>query len=172
MARWRDIKQGKVDNSIKQKKSKTKDTILSNCCNTPLINRFKAFTTDTFMVMMPLMYIVFYIVLGSREEFAKNMLLGWSYILIPHFVIMIFFWYKKQQTPGLKAYELAIVNSSTCKEASLTALINRYIWTSLSMMFILPLFIPYFRKDKKTLQDIISNTCIINKPNQTTTPKK
>jgi len=150
-------------NNQKQPKQKKQHTSSTNCKSAFLINRFKAFITDTFMVMMPIMYIVFYIVMGSREEFAAHKLNGWIFILIPHFIAMITFWYFKAQTPGMKAYELTIVDSNTLQRPTIPALINRYIITTISMLLFIPLFVPYMNKDRKTIQDIISQTCLIPK---------
>ena len=86
MGRWRDVKHNKIIKKVKEQKQ------LSFTISSPL-NRVKAFTTDTFMILMPLLYIVFYLVMGSREEFAENMLAGWAYTFIPHFVITISFWF-------------------------------------------------------------------------------
>jgi uncharacterized RDD family membrane protein YckC len=128
-----------------------------------LMDRFKAFLTDTFLIMMPIMYLVFYIVMGSRQEFAQHMGMGWVYIMVPHFIATIGFWKfaKFGQTPGQKAYEVKIVDSSTGEKAGLVSLINRYIFTSLSMVMILPLIVPYINKERKTLQDIVSNTTVV-----------
>jgi len=35
------------------------------------------------MLLMPIMYIVFYLVMGSREAFAEDRLLGWYILLFP-----------------------------------------------------------------------------------------
>lgn len=163
MSRWRDVKKGKIEQKQKKDKQVQENP---NCCDALLMDRFKAFTTDTFMIMMPLIYLVFYFVMGSREEFAQDKMIGWIYIIIPHFIIVVSFWYFKAQSPGLKAYELSLVNSVTGKKPSLSALINRYVFTTLSIALILPIFLPYISKEKKTLQDIVSNTCIKNTPNE------
>ena len=164
MARWRDVKKGDIKEIPKKEK---KQSSPKNICNSTLINRFKAFVTDTFMLMMPLMYVSFYFILGSREAFAQNMLLGWVYIMIPHFIVTILFWHFKGQTPGLKAYELSVVDSDTGQRPTIVLLINRYMFTTISIALILPMVIPYFNKNKKTLQDILSHTCIKNTPNKT-----
>ncbi len=160
-----------IDRKIKRNKKKQKETdeILvedSNFCDALLMDRFKAFLTDSFMVMMPLMYFVSYVVIGSLSQFSQNKLLGWGYILIPHFIITISFWYYKSQTPGLKAYELSLIDCNTGDRPSIFALVNRYLFTTLSLILILPLFVPYLNKKRKTLQDIVSNTCIKNTPNE------
>jgi len=165
MARWRDVKNGKVEQKPKEKKVNVQE-VDSSFCNATLTSRAKAFITDSFMILMPLMYLISYVVIGSLQEFSENKLLGWAYIIIPHFVITVGFWYFKSQTPGLKAYELSLIDCNTGEKPSLYALINRYIFTTLAMILVLPLFIPYLNKKKKTIQDLLSNTCIKNTPNE------
>ncbi len=160
MARWRDVKKGKLENS---KESKSQEE--RNPCDAPLMARFKAFVTDSFMLMMPLMYIVFYFIMGSREAFAEDKFQGWLYIFIPHLVIVVSFWYFKAQTPGMKAYEIAIVNTQSCNKPFAFRFISRYIFMTLSIALILPLFIPYLNKRQRTLWDILSGTCVKVLPN-------
>ena len=164
MARWRDVKKGNLKKNTNNKEIQNNDINLS-LCNASLMARFKAFITDTFMLTMPLMYIVFYFVMGSREDFAANKLMGWIYIFAPHFIIIFSLWFFKQQTPGLKAYELSIVDSYSGEKPTWVSLINRYIQTSLGIFLILPLLFPFFNKEKRTFQDIMSGTCIKNTPN-------
>jgi len=148
MSRWRDVKQNKI--TLKEKK-------LPYFVISPAINRFKAFITDTFMILMPLLYIVFYIIMGSREEFAENMLAGWAYTFIPHFIIIISFWFFKSQTPGYKAYDIKLVDKNLNKP-TLFRLIVRYFAFALSIILIAGLFLAIVRKDKKALHDLISGT--------------
>lgn len=161
MARFRDVKQGRIKES-----KNVKNIVDLSLCSASLMSRFKAFLTDTFILTMPLMYIVFYFIMGSREEFAQDKLLGWLYIFLPHFIVILSFWFFKQQTPGLKAYELSIIDINTGEKPRIVSLINRYIQTGMAIILILPMFLPYIRKDKKTLQDIMSETCITNTPNK------
>jgi len=160
VARWRDIKKGKITKSPHTKKTEEK-----NLCDAPLMARFKAFVTDSFMLLMPLMYIVFYFVMGSREAFAEEKLHGWLYIFIPHLIIVVSFWYFKAQTPGMKAYEIAIVNTQSCEKPFAFRFVSRYIFMTLSILLILPLFVPYLNKRKRTLWDILSGTCVKILPN-------
>lgn len=154
MSRWRDIKHGKIVQ--KTKKKKPLDFIISS----PM-NRFKAFITDSFMILMPLLYIVFYLIMGSRQEFEANMFLGWIYTFVPHFLIIISFWFFKSQTPGYKAYGIKLVNKNL-KKPSLLQLIIRYFAFAISVIFVAGLFIALVRKDKKTFHDLISGTLPIN----------
>lgn len=154
MSRWRDIKHGKIVQKTKTKKP------LNFIISSPL-NRFKAFVTDSFMILMPLLYIVFYLVMGSRQEFEANMLLGWIYTFVPHFLIIIGFWFFKSQTPGYKAYNIKLVNKKLQKP-TLLQLIIRYFAFAISVIFVAGLFIALIRKDKKTFHDLISGTLPIH----------
>ena len=162
MARWRDVKKGKVE--VKEKKQSLKKPPCF--CNAPLLLRFKAFITDTFMLFMPIIYIVFYIVMGSREEFADDKMMGWLYIFIPHMIITIAFLFKKGQTPGLKAYEGTLVDKKTGKKAKLIWIISRYFITTIVVMLPILWLVPYFNKKRLTLQDLLSQTCIKYTPNE------
>ena len=161
MARWRDVKKGKIH--IPEAKSNSAEKIL---CNAPLMARFKAFITDSFMLLMPLMYIVFYFVMGSREDFAADKLHGWLYIFVPHLIIVVSFWYFKAQTPGMKAYEIAITNAKSCKKPLAFRFVSRYFFMTISIFLILPLIVPYLNKEKKTLWDMLSGTCVKVLPNE------
>lgn len=145
MSRWRDVKHKNLSEKSKKK---------LNFTLSPTVIRIKAFITDTFMILMPLMYFTFYVIMGSREEFASNMLKGWICIFVPHFFIIIAFWYFKGQTPGYKAYDIKLVDKNL-KKPSLLKLFTRYIIFTVLAMSIVGLLI---RKDKKYLHDIISGT--------------
>jgi len=158
MSRWRDVKQGKVEEK-KQKVVKTnKEKLVLR--NASLILRFKAFLTDTFMLTMPLMYIVTYVVLGSLDSFSSQKMIGWLYIMLPHFMIVLALWHFKRQTPGMKAYDLYIVDSNTGKKPGIASIINRYVFTTLSIVLFFTMFIPFFNKSRRTLQDFVSGTII------------
>ena len=151
MSRWRDVKH----NKIQKKEMKPISFTIA-----PPVNRIKAFITDTFMLLMPLLYIVFYLVMGSREEFAKHMLAGWIYTFVPHFCIIISFWFFKGQTPGYKAYDIKLVDKNLQKP-NFFRLIVRYFAFILSSVLVAGLFLAIARKDKKTLHDLISGTMLI-----------
>lgn len=166
MARWREIKKGNGTPHSESKSKKAQKEKKATECNSLLMPRFKAFITDSFMLLIPLMYIVFYFVMGGREEFAQDKLSGWLYIFIPHMIIVISFWYFKGQTPGMKAYEVAIINTQSCTKPYLFRLFNRYIFMTLSIFLVLPLFIPYLNRRRLTLWDLLSGTCLKHKPDE------
>lgn len=158
MAKWRDVKQ----NKIQQEKVVEKSPKLqkSNLASLPL--RLKAFLTDTFLITTPIFYIVIYLIMGSGEEFAQNRALGWGIIFAVHATIILIFWLKNGQTPGLKAYDIKLVDNNTKQRVSVIQVLVRYLTTLFAVVSIFLLFIPFFNKEKKTFQDILSNTIIIN----------
>jgi uncharacterized RDD family membrane protein YckC len=155
--RFRDIKKGTIQEpSEKSKKRNSQPSILY--ASVP--DRIKAFITDQFMLMMPILYIVFYLIMGSREEFAANMMMGWVYIIIPNFIIVVLFLRLKGQTPGAKAYGMKLVDRQG-EIPSTMAIVFRYYIELLGFITIIGVFIPFFRKDRRSLQDIISATHFI-----------
>ena len=157
MAKWRDVKQ----NRIKQEKN----SIMNESQNSDLASlpsRLKAFLTDTFLITTPILYIVIYLIMGSGAEFAENRALGWTIIFAFHSTIILIFWLKNGQTPGLKAYDIKLVDNTTKQRVSVMQVLIRYITTLFAVISIFLLFVPFFNKNKKTFQDILSNTVIIN----------
>lgn len=156
MAKWRDVKQKRAQN-----KTSSEEILETGISSASLPARFKAFLTDSFLITTPILYIVIYLIMGSGEEFAQDRTFGWSLILGAHSLIILMFWYVKFQTPGLKAYGLKIVNLDNERITFLQAII-RYLATFIAILSFFLLFVPFFNKDKKTFQDLISKTLIIN----------
>lgn len=155
MSRWRDVKKGKTK-KITSSKQKDVDIIISA---SPLL-RIKAFITDMFMLMMPIMYITTYVIMNGSEEFKTNDLSHW--ITMGVFgTIVIIFWILKGQTPGFKAYDLYLIDDHTKQKVSIGIAIARYMMFIISSITIIGAILSFFRKDKKTLQDIILHTSVI-----------
>jgi len=146
--RWRDVKKGNIP------KKKVYNTIPGIA---PIVNRVKAFLTDSFMIFMPICYFVIYIILGSREAFQTHMLFGWVYVLVPHYIVTTLFLYYKGQTPGYKAYEIEL-SAQEGKNITLGQISGRYLLFTLSIVIFPLLFVPFFRKDKKMLHDLATKT--------------
>ena len=158
MSKWRDVKQNRVQNKVvNDSKVKSPKSDLAS-----LGLRLKAFLTDTFLITTPILYIVIYLIMGSGEDFAQNRSLGWGIIFAVHASIILIFWLKNGQTPGLRAYEIKLVDSITKQRVSVIQVLIRYVTTLFAVVSIILLFLPFFNKDKKTIQDIFSNTIIIN----------
>ena len=153
--RWRETKKKVLNDLLK--------TVSSPYTIAPISSRLKAFIIDSFMLLMPLLYIVFYLVYGSREAFAEHMGQGWIFILVPYCVITSLFFHIKGQTPGYKAYDIALINTKTKQNPSLIMLVLRFITWLVVCASIVLLFVPFLRQDRLGLYDIISATAPIRK---------
>jgi len=154
MARWRHIKQGKIPATDKPQ--------APSFTPAPIADRLKAFLTDTFMITMPILYIVIYLVMGSREAFRAHMGEGWLSILIPHMLIVTLLWWRKGQTPGMKAYDIKITRfNDPNRSITLFQAFLRYILMPISIFSIVGILIALFRKDRQTFHDIASWTMLI-----------
>lgn len=152
--RWRATKKG----GRKEQKS-----TLPSYAIAPFQKRFKAFVVDSFMLLMPILYIVFYMIYGSREGFAAHMFQGWLLILIPYGIVTIIFFKRSGQTPGYKAYDLTLIDLSTGQSTSVSHLFLRYILMLLTVCTIIGIFVPLMRKDKLSLYDLGSRSAPICK---------
>ena len=152
--RWRDIKKGK-----KPEAKKDKDTIPY----APIPSKIKAFLTDMFMIMMPLAYIVTYVIMNGKEDMQSS-LIARNSLWIVYGIIMILFWSIKGQTPGYKAYNLKVIDAKTKQKPSFLKSLLRYISFVLSSTIIVGELMAFFRDDKKTLHDILSGTCVVQLP--------
>lgn len=155
--RFRKIKQGKFEQEVHKEKPFLSNNYAS------IGEKIKAFLTDTFMLIMPIMYIVFYLIMGGREGFAAHKALGWLYILIPLIIAQTIFMFKTGQTPGYRAYNLTLVKENTEKKPSLFIIFFRNIAAVFSFFSLIGWLMMFFRKDNKTLHDIVSSTAVIKK---------
>ena len=156
--RWRDVKQ----NKISQKKQPPKPTPSRPYAS--ISDRIKAFITDSFLLAMPLFYIVVYLIFDGLKGDAGvegHKLLAWIYILIPLGIIISIFYIKTGQTPGMKAHELKVIDNQTDKKPTIMMALLRFFFFNVVFFSFIGLFIGFFRKDKRGLQDLLSGTSII-----------
>jgi len=152
--RFRDVKQGK--NTKEKKVPSSKHPYAS------VGLKIKAFLTDTFMLLMPLLYFVIYVIMGSLEDASHQKLLSWMYTLIPYIIILSIFMIKdKGRSPGLRSQSLQVVNSSTLAQASTFSIIFRNMSFLLTLAIPFVWVLPFFRKDNKTLHDLLSATVVV-----------
>ena len=150
--RFRDIKKGKTP--LQTSPSLTRPYASAR-------SKIKAYLTDSFMLMMPIMYGVFYLLMGSREGFQEHMLLGWIYIFIPLIIVQTLFMIKTAQTPGYRAYNLQIIDEYTGEKPRAWIILFRNILAMVSLFSVFGWVMMFFRKDSKTLHDLLSRTAII-----------
>lgn len=123
--------------------------------------KIKAFLTDSFMLLMPIMYVVFYLVMDGREDFAAHKLIGWLYILAPLIIVQTLFMIKTGQTPGYRAYGLKIIDELTGEKPAAGMILFRNVCAILSFFSFFGWIMMFFRKDHKTLHDLLSHTAVI-----------
>jgi uncharacterized RDD family membrane protein YckC len=156
--RFRAVKQGKGQKENPKVKPETTN---ENYASAGV--KIKAFLTDAFMLLMPIMYVVFYLVMDGREGFSEHKLLGWSYILLPLVIVQTIFMVKTGQTPGYRAYNITLIDEHTKKKPSLFIILFRNLAAILSFFTILGWMLMFFRKDNKTLHDLLSATAVVYK---------
>ena len=156
--RFRDIKQGKTEEIVTEKSSSEDKW---NYASAGM--KVKAFLTDSFMLVMPIMYVVFYLIMGGREGFAEHKAMGWVYILLPLVIVQTIFMFKTGQTPGYRAYKLTLIDDTTGEKPSLFIILFRNLSAILSLFTFFGWIMMFFRKDKKTLHDLLSGTATVMK---------
>ena len=127
-------------------------------------DRIKAFITDSFLIAMPPFYIVIYLVfdgLRGANGVEAHRLLAWSYILMIIGVVYILFLVKSGQTPGMKAYELRVVENKTKQKPSFISALLRFIFFNIAFFSVVGLFVSFFRKDRRSFSDLLSNTSLV-----------
>lgn len=156
--RFRDIKQGK----LQTQRPKMKSTSNMNGYASAGV-KIKAFLTDAFMLLMPIMYIVFYLVMDGREDFAEHKTVGWIYILVPLVIMQTLFMYKTGQTPGYRAYNITLIDEQSKKRPTFFIILFRNLTAILSLLTFVGWVLMFFRKDNKTLHDLLSATAVVKK---------
>ncbi len=157
MARWRDTKKGNTKSATKEVEKNI--DISKGLCTYPL-HRIKAFITDMFMIMMPIMYLTTYVIMDGADSFKDSDMAHWVSMAI-YGSVTIIFWVKKGQTPGFKAYDLKLIDDNTGKTLGYGLATARYMMFILSAVSLVGALLPFFRKDKKTLQDLLMQTSVI-----------
>ena len=119
--------------------------------------RFKAFVIDLFMIYTPILYIVTYFILGSKEALWANqgaVLSCWAlYGGIDSLLCSTL-----SQTPGMRAQELILVDKEGQKVGFFRCFVRFFSWlVSLGLVF--GFVFPFFRKDRLSFQDWL---CQIN----------
>ena len=156
--RFRKVKQGKAP--------RPDDTVSIRNETLPYASagtRFKAILTDSFMLLMPIMYFVFYVVMGSREAFAAHRAEGWLWIVLPLVVVETLFMVVSGQTPGMRHYGLDIVDPKSGERPAWWRLILRNLLGIVSFVTVIGWAIIFFRKDGAMLHDLLSGTRIVTK---------
>lgn len=127
--------------------------------NLLFFDRFKAFITDIFMIYTPILYIMTYVVLGSKEAFRESEFAIFICFLLYCFILSILF-SLKSQTLGYMYFNLFLKSDSGEKIGFFLSLF-RLILFCFSMSLIFGLIFPFFRKDGKAFHDYICKTKVV-----------
>lgn len=152
--RFRDLKQGRIS---KEEGKKSKKSAFNFAKRGDV---FKAILTDSFMLWMPIVYAVFYLVMGGREGFAAHKMAGWLEIMIALTIVEVIFLAKSAQTPGMKAYNLKLIFLPTNSKPPITTIILRQILSKVTFM-IFGWIVLFFNKSGRNLQDYITSTAFV-----------
>ncbi len=123
-------------------------------------DRIKAFITDMFMIYIPILYTITYLFLDGKDDFQSSQLAPLIGVAI-YGIIYAIFVSRLGQTPGKKAYQIKIVDNATHKNIGFFRAIFRFLSFLVSATFLLGLLLPLFRKDNRSLHDLMSNTIVI-----------
>jgi uncharacterized RDD family membrane protein YckC len=149
--RFRDIKKQKTHTNTKTK---------PQYIYAKYVDRIKAFITDMFMIYAPILYVTAYLILDGKDEFQSSNIAPLLDVAL-YGLIYAFFLSKFGQTPGKKAYDIKVVNDKTGEYISFFKSIFRFVTFLFTATTFLGLFLPFYRKDKKALHDLLSGTIVV-----------
>ncbi|MBU1657501.1 RDD family protein [bacterium] len=165
--RFRDLKK-----HSKQAPKQKKETVFY----AGFLVRAKAFTTDIFMIGLPVALVIM-IVFGYDEtksagaldvivhdEQALSHAPNPSASIVQIILILgihVVLWRRDGQTPGKKFANIKVVDAKTLKEASFIKLIVRFIAYFISLLSVFGFFVGLLREDKRALHDLLSGTAVI-----------
>ena len=128
---------------------------------TSIPNKIKAFITDMFMIYMPILYLITYVVLNGKDDFQSS---NWApfvavslYALISSILLSQF-----GQTPGNKAYTMKVVDVKSHENISFLQGLLRFVSFLFGATILIGFFVPFYKKDKSSLHDIIARTVVID----------
>ncbi|MFT7003908.1 MAG: putative RDD family membrane protein YckC [Sulfurimonas sp.] len=123
-------------------------------------DRIKAFITDMFMIYAPILYVITYLIMDGKDDFQSSEIAPLLGVTL-YGIIYAVFLSKFGQTPGKKAYEMKVVDDKTGHKISFFRSAFRYVAFLFTATTLLGLFLPFYRKDKKALHDLICGTIVV-----------
>lgn len=122
--------------------------------------RTRAFLIDIFLIYVPILYVVTYLILGSKEAFRHNPYMVFACWVAFGLIQACFFAYKGQ-SPGCKAYNVYLLKRKSLQKVGFMQAFARYLIFILSSALLFGLIISFFRKDKLCLHDILSFSVLV-----------
>lgn len=146
----------KLKKQSKQQKQ-LKDGFNSKVNYASYTDKVKAFIVDLFMIYIPILYIITYVVVGGKDAFQSSQLAQFTGIALYALIYAILL-SKSGQTPGKKAYDLKVVDAVTLEKISFFRALARFFSFLFSATILLGILLPFYRKDKRALHDLMSST--------------
>ena len=143
-----------------KKLTKKQDTTKPKYIYARFSDRVKSFITDMFMIYMPIMYFITYVVLSGKDELQGSQTALFIAVSL-YGVIYATLLTKLGQTPGKKAYDLKVVDDNTGELIGFFRATCRFIMFLITMTTLLGAFLPFFRNDKKALHDLVCQTLVV-----------
>ena len=122
--------------------------------------RVKAFITDMFMIYAPILYIITYVAMSGKDDFQSSQLAPLIAVSL-YGLIYALLLSNFGQTPGKKAYDMKVVDDRTGETIGFFRAVLRFVAFLFTATTLLGLIIPFYRKDKKALHDIICGTIVV-----------
>jgi len=152
--RFRKLKKQAKNN--KEKRSNSEKSSL----NASIPDKIKAFITDMFMIYVPILYILTYVVLDGKDDFQSSTWAPFIAVSLYGF-ISSFLLYKFGQTPGNKAYTMKVVDALTHENITFPQALLRFVSFLVGATFLVGFIVPFYRKDRRSLHDILAKTVVI-----------
>ncbi|OHE15608.1 MAG: transporter [Sulfurimonas sp. RIFOXYD12_FULL_36_11] len=146
--------------NIKKNRKTTESKESHKLTYAPYSYRVKAFITDMFMIYAPILYIIAYVAMSGKEDFQSSQLAPFAGVAL-YGIIYAILLNKFGQTPGKKAYEIKVVDTKTGEYLSFFRAFFRFIAFLFTATTLLGLFVPFYRKDKKALHDLICGSLVV-----------
>ncbi|MDD5157543.1 RDD family protein [Sulfurimonas sp.] len=144
-----------------KKKSKTKkETVLPKYIYAPYSFRVKSFIVDLFMIYAPILYTITYVIMNGKDDFQSSQLAPLAGVTTYAFVYALLL-SRFGQTPGKKAYDMKVVDDKSGKNISFARALFRFVAFLFTATTLLGLIVPFYRKDKKALHDLVCRTIVV-----------
>ncbi|MCF6339494.1 MAG: RDD family protein [Sulfurimonas sp.] len=145
---------------LKQNRPKTSNIEKPKYFHAKYNYRVKAFIIDLFMIYTPILYFVAYVVMSGKDDFQTSELAPLIAVTL-YGLIYATLISKFGQTIGKRAYDIRVVDDKTGEYINFFRAVLRFFAFLFTATTLLGLFLPFFRKDKKALHDLICGTFVV-----------
>jgi len=142
---------------LKKQSKQTKNPDIKTVPYARISDKIKAFITDMFMIYIPILYIITYLIMGGKDEFQASNIAPFLGVSMYGLIYSLFLM-KSGQTPGKKAYTIKVVDNKTFENLSFLRAFFRFFVFLISATILIGLVVPFFRKDRKFIHDLVCNT--------------